>query len=96
MFIVFCKHAYYRRDDVALYGFAKYFDYLGKKKYDNLYQLVEYQNKRGGRVVFNAIDKPAKENWGSGLDGLVASLDLQKTLNKVLFFLWLARFSMLN
>jgi hypothetical protein len=31
----------------------------------------------------NPIDKPSKDEWGSGLDGLVAALDLEKTVNQV-------------
>lgn len=76
--------SYYRRDDVALHGFAKFFEEQSKEEREHAQKLMDYQNRRGGRVVLNAIDKPSRDEWGSGLDGLVAALDLEKTVNQSL------------
>lgn len=76
--------AYFRRDDVALPGFAKYFEHSAKEENEHAMKLMNYQNKRGGRVVLNQIDKPSKDEWGNGLDALVTALDLEKTVNQSL------------
>ena len=47
-------------------------------------KLMEYQNKRGGTVKLNAIDKPAKDEWGTVLDGMKAAQELERTVNKSL------------
>ena len=31
---------------------------------------MKYQNKRGGRIVLQDVQKPAKDSWGTGLDAL--------------------------
>ncbi|CAG0914921.1 unnamed protein product [Notodromas monacha] len=75
---------YFRRDDVALPGFAKFFEHSSKEEHEHARKLIDYQNQRGGRVVLNPIDKPNRDEWGSGLDALIAALDLEKTVNKSL------------
>ena len=41
---------------------------------------MEYQVKRGGKVVFQDIAKPTTMEWGTPLEALVAVLDLQKKM----------------
>ena len=43
---------------------------------------VTYQNKRGGRVVFQDIVKPSTQEWKSAIDAVEASLDLEQTVHK--------------
>ena len=57
------KATYFDRDDVALFGFAKRFKENSHEERDHAEKLIEYQNKRGGRVVFQQIDKPQKSEW---------------------------------
>lgn len=45
---------------------------------------MEYQNKRGGRVVLQDIPKPVRDEWGSPLEALQAALELEKTVNQSL------------
>merc|ERR1711978_280787 len=47
-------------------------------------KLMEYQTKRGGRVVFQDIAKPTTMDWGSPLEAMEASLELEKTVNQSL------------
>ena len=54
---------YFDRDDVALHGFAKRFKENSHEERDHAEKLIEYQNKRGGRVVFAPIDKPHTTEW---------------------------------
>jgi ferritin heavy chain len=75
---------YYDRDDIALPGFSKFFKENSHEEREHAEKLIKYQNKRGGRVVFNPIDKPPKDEWGTGLDGLQAALELEKSVNQAL------------
>ena len=47
-------------------------------------KLMKYQNKRGGRIVLQAIQKPDRDEWGTGLEALEAALALEKTVNQSL------------
>jgi ferritin heavy chain len=76
--------SYFDRDDVALPGFAKFFKHQSHEEREHAEELIKYQNMRGGRVVFNPIDKPSQQEWGSGLDAMQAALDLEKTVNQSL------------
>ena len=44
--------AYFDRDDVALPGFAKRFRENSDEERGHAMKLIEYQNMRGGKVVF--------------------------------------------
>ena len=45
---------------------------------------MKFQVQRGGRVKLNDIMKPAKDEWGTGLDAMQAALELEKTVNQAL------------
>ena len=47
-------------------------------------KLMDYQAKRGGRVVFQDIAKPSCMEWGSPLDAMEAALELEKTVRAAL------------
>ena len=47
-------------------------------------KLMDYQAKRGGRVVFQDIAKPSSTEWGSPLDAMEAALELEKTVKAAL------------
>merc|ERR1711915_219558 len=47
------------RDDQALHGFAKFFQKSSDEEREHGMKLMEYQAKRGGRVVFQDIAKPS-------------------------------------
>lgn len=59
--------SYFDRDDVALSGFADYFRKASKEELEHAQKLMEFQSKRGGRVLLSDIKKPAKDEWGSGM-----------------------------
>ena len=42
--------------------------------------LMEYQAKRGGKVVLLEIAKPNRLEWGTAMDAMIAALDLEKTV----------------
>ncbi|XP_066303341.1 soma ferritin-like [Branchiostoma lanceolatum] len=76
--------SYFNRDDVALKGFAKFFKNMSEEEVGHAQKLMTYQNLRGGRVVLQNIQKPEREDWGSGLDAMQAALALERNVNQAL------------
>jgi ferritin heavy chain len=75
---------YFDRDDVALLGFQKFFKHNSEEEREHAEKLMKYVNKRGGRVVLQDVKKPARDEWGTGLEALEAALDLEKRVNQSL------------
>ena len=75
---------HFDRDDVALKGFAKFFDESSKEEREHAERLMKFQNQRGGRIVLEDIKKPVKQDWASGLEAMEAALELEKTVNQSL------------
>jgi len=76
--------SYFNRDDQALHGFAKYFMENSDEERKHATMLMKYQTTRGGRVVFQDINKPSASEWGTPLDAIEAALELEKTVNQSL------------
>eukprot|EP00123_Amoebidium_parasiticum_P000448 comp11159_c0_seq1/m.5645 comp11159_c0_seq1/g.5645 ORF comp11159_c0_seq1/g.5645 comp11159_c0_seq1/m.5645 type:complete len:173 (-) comp11159_c0_seq1:456-974(-) len=74
---------YFERDDVALPGFAKFFRDSYKEESEHAQKMIDYQNARGGRVIFNDIAKPPTE-WKSALNALESVLQLEMSVNEKL------------
>ncbi|CAG2111093.1 unnamed protein product [Medioppia subpectinata] len=75
---------YFDRDDVALPGFYKFFAKQSDEERTHASRLMKYQNKRGGRIVLQSVEKPSLDDWGSGIDAMQAALNLEKTVNQSL------------
>lgn len=75
---------YFERDDVALNGFAKYFRKASKEELEHAEKFMKFQNDRGGRIILQNIKRPAKDEWGCGLDAMQAAMELEKTVNQAL------------
>merc|ERR1711890_86470 len=45
---------------------------------------IDYQVMRGGRVLFREIAKPSTDEWGTAMDAIQASLELERTVNQAL------------
>ena len=69
---------------MALKGFSKFFKKSSDEELEHAEKLMKYQNQRGGRMVFQDLKKPEKDDWGSGLDAMQAALALEKTVNQSL------------
>lgn len=54
-------YAFCDRDVVNLKRTATYFEKNAKEEFQHAYELMEYQNKRGGRVEIKALDAPVHE-----------------------------------
>ena len=81
---LYTQSYYFDRDDVALPGFAKYFKKSADEEKEHAEKLMKFQAQRGGRVVLNDIKKPAKDEWGTGLEAMQDALELEKTVNQAL------------
>lgn len=75
---------YFDRDDVALPGFATFFKKSSGEEREHAEKLMKYQNKRGGRIVLQNIQKPERDEWGTGLDAMQVALALEKNVNQSL------------
>jgi len=75
---------YFDRDDIALPGFAKFFNDSSKEEREHAELLMKFQNQRGGRIVLQDIKKPERDEWGTGLDAMQAALALEKQVNQAL------------
>merc|ERR1712126_543820 len=76
--------AYFARDDIALVGFSKRFKDASDEEREHAMKLMDYQTMRGGRVVFREIAKPSIDEWGTALEAVEATLELEKTVNESL------------
>uniref|UniRef100_A0A8C2C377 Ferritin n=1 Tax=Cyprinus carpio TaxID=7962 RepID=A0A8C2C377_CYPCA len=75
---------YFKRDDVALPGFAKFFKKNSEEEREHAEKFMEFQNKRGGRIVLQDIKKPDRDMWGNGLIAMQCALQLEKNVNQAL------------
>merc|ERR1712208_211488 len=76
--------SYFNRHDQALHGFGSHFMGESEEERKHGIKLMEYQTKRGGRVVFQDIAKPSTMEWGTPLEAMEAALELEKTVNQSL------------
>merc|ERR1719159_350301 len=67
-----------------LLRFASFFQNNSEEERAHGMKLMEYQAKRGGRVVFQDIAKPSSMEWGTPVDAMEAALELEKTVNQSL------------
>merc|ERR1712062_309825 len=82
---VYMSMAYYfDRDDVAYKGFSSFFKKNSDEERDHGEKFIQYQNRRGGKVVFQDIAKPTTMERGTPLEAMEAALELEKTVNQSL------------
>merc|ERR1712137_1374644 len=83
-YVYLSMSSWFNRDDQALHGFAAHFRNESGDERPHGMKLMEYQTKRGGRVVFQDIAKPTTMEWGTPLEAMEAALELEKTVNQSL------------
>merc|ERR1712192_262484 len=83
-YVYLSMSSYFNRDDQALRGFAAHFKTESGEERAHGMKLMEYQTKRGGRVVFQDVAKPTPMEWGTPLEAMEAALELEKTVNQSL------------
>ncbi|XP_054788425.1 ferritin-3, chloroplastic-like [Prosopis cineraria] len=87
-YVYHAMFAYFDRDNVALKGLAKFFRESSEEERGHAEKLMEYQNKRGGRVKLQSIVMPLSEfdheEKGDGLYAMELALSLEKLTNEKL------------
>merc|ERR1711971_1089496 len=83
-YVYLSMSSYFNRDDLALHGFAAHFKTESGEERAHGMKLMEYQTKRGGRVVFQDVAKPTTMERGTPLEAMEAALELEKTVNQSL------------
>ena len=73
--------------DVALPGFYKFFKKASDEEKEHAEKFMKYQNKRGGSIVFQPINKPTKDLYTDPLEALEDALQLEKDVNEALMSL---------
>ncbi|KAL5974949.1 Ferritin-3, chloroplastic [Asimina triloba] len=90
-YIYHAMFAYFDRDNVALKGLAKFFKESSDEERGHAEKLMEYQNKRGGRVRLQSILMPVSEfdhpEKGDALYAMELALSLEKLTNEKLLHL---------
>lgn len=87
-YVYHAMFAYFDRDNVALKGLAKFFKESSEEERGHAEKLMEYQNKRGGRVKLQSILMPLTEfdhpEKGDALHAMELTLSLEKLTNEKL------------
>ena len=76
--------AHFDRDDVALSNVASFFRKSASEEKEHAEKLIDYQNKRGGRVTFKDIAVAEKTEFASVLEAFEAALALERRVNQSL------------
>ncbi|KAK7796887.1 hypothetical protein U0070_011669 [Myodes glareolus] len=74
---------YFDWDDVALEGVGHFCE-LAKEKREGAESLLKLQNDRGGRALFQDVQKSSQDEWGKIQEAMEAALALEKNLNQSL------------
>ncbi|CAN8317537.1 unnamed protein product [Cochlearia groenlandica] len=87
-YVYHAMYAYFDRDNIALKGLAKFFKESSVEEREHAEKLMEYQNKRGGKVKLMSIAVPLSEfehvDKGDALYGMELALSLEKLVNEKL------------
>ncbi|KAE9606188.1 hypothetical protein Lal_00025459 [Lupinus albus] len=90
-YVYHAMYAYFDRDNVALKGLAKFFKESSEEERGHAEKLMEYQNKRGGKVKLQSIVRPLSEfdhaDKGDALYAMELTLSLEKLTNEKLLHL---------
>uniref|UniRef100_A0A8C2VGW1 Ferritin/DPS domain-containing protein n=1 Tax=Chinchilla lanigera TaxID=34839 RepID=A0A8C2VGW1_CHILA len=60
------------------------YTYLSLGHYFARDDVALMQNQRGGRALFQDVQKPSEDEWGKTLDAMEAALAVEKNLNQAL------------
>ncbi|GAV85074.1 Ferritin domain-containing protein [Cephalotus follicularis] len=90
-YVYHAMFAYFDRDNIALKGLAKFFKESSDEEREHAEKLMEYQNKRGGRVKLQSILMALSEfdhaEKGDALYAMELALSLEKLTNEKLLHL---------
>ncbi|VUZ42448.1 unnamed protein product [Hymenolepis diminuta] len=73
---------YFGNEKVALPGFNKFFEKASKEEREHAIMLMQYINKRGGKIDYMDISRPEKTEWESGREAIENTLGTEKEVLK--------------
>lgn len=79
--------SFFNRNSVSFRNIAKFFDKCSLEERDHANKFIEYQNKRGGRVILTEINKPEESNYNTVMSmkrAFELALQLEETVYKSL------------
>ncbi|XP_072348033.1 ferritin heavy chain B-like [Scyliorhinus torazame] len=79
-YVYLSMSSYFDRDDVALRHFAEFFKEQSHEEREHAEKLIEFQNKRGGRMVLGDV----QDEWSNGLEAMQRALQMEKNVNQSL------------
>ena len=86
-FMLFSMSYYFERQDKGLSGFSCFFHRKAKSGQFYVKKILNYINTRGGKIEFDDIQKPSRDEWGTGIEALQVCLESLKkfyeSLNEV-------------
>ncbi|XP_061347140.1 ferritin-3, chloroplastic-like [Gastrolobium bilobum] len=87
-FVYHAMSAYFDRDNVALKGLAKFFKESSLEERQHAEKMMEYQNRRGGRVQLQSMLRPFSEfdheEKSDALNAMELALSLERLNNEKL------------
>ncbi|XP_030537300.1 ferritin-1, chloroplastic-like isoform X2 [Rhodamnia argentea] len=90
-YVYHAMYAYFDRDNIALKGLAKFYKESSEEEREHAEKLMEYQNKRGGKVKLHSILMLPSEfehaEKGDALYSMELALSLEKLTNEKLLSL---------
>ena len=84
-YVYHAMYAYFSRDNVALPGFASYFKNESVEERHHAELLMDFQNRRGGRVKFQSILMPEMEFHDATKGDALYAMELALSLEKLNF-----------
>uniref|UniRef100_A0A8C2DP57 Ferritin n=1 Tax=Cyprinus carpio TaxID=7962 RepID=A0A8C2DP57_CYPCA len=63
---------------------AHYFERDDIEEREHADKFMEFQNKRGGRIMLQDVKKPEHDEWDNGLTAMQCALQLEKNINQAL------------
>uniref|UniRef100_UPI00398EFC85 ferritin, higher subunit-like n=1 Tax=Pristiophorus japonicus TaxID=55135 RepID=UPI00398EFC85 len=79
---------YFDRDAVALRQFSEFFKEQSHEEREHAERLMQFQNRRGGRIILADIKKPEQDEWSNGLEAMQRALQMEKNMNQSLLDLY--------
>ncbi|XP_071798336.1 soma ferritin-like [Asterias amurensis] len=76
--------AYFGRADIAVPCAQEFFKRAHEEEQAHVWKLIKFQNMRGGLVVLQDVVKPDRDEWGSLLEAIGNSLEIEKKVNQSL------------
>ncbi|KAF9427001.1 fts3-like protein [Podila epigama] len=67
----------------ALPGLEKFFKESAAEEREHAQKLIDYQNRRGGKVILQTLQAP-ESDWSSARNAIESTLQLEKDVNKSL------------